>query len=803
MSKEAKFLFVAALIIVSVVVYALYKQGKIPQIQSAEEKRIADELKRQAEEKKREEEAKLQPVSPEVPVQPVGPGPSPPQPEPAKPKPEETKAEETPTPLEREGEWDWAKKPVFFAAIGVPLAPFVLRKISSTVAKKAATAVARVELAIANRSLEKLGIKLGEKTLETLGLRATERLAAQTGAKAATGGMGGPLLLAFDVATIALDLGDAGGYLSQGSKYQYLLLKETVDETAKQIYKEAGLPYPGIAGPYDQWTDQKLQDELSATTTEVCLDQTNPVMKAIYERLNAAKLTSEAAVSDFMEKEITANWEAISEEAKKLMCTKNRGKLTTVEGFAACSWATKDACEASYQWPLPTKPHPETGKMAVYAEWNPKEERCEARSEAMRVLCEEANLPYDMDRGICKITENYCLGKGADWGWNPKINEDDCVINDAQEFFELLVGTTITRYFKQVFDPAQYMPCASGETDIGYACTIGSYPRGAGTIPSLHDYAKSTYAHWPWEGCDSGYSNHGLWCSKNCDSGYTDTGEFCHKADCGDKEYDAGLCYERCRAGYHGIGPVCWSDSGDFFRIKKRKVPYSQAPAFGPALEQNLKGIVNTVASKFGAGDVFEPEKKERPEVEWQIHHPFVPSPDLPACCQLAGPREPEGGWNTYEDCYKETQDRWGKLCATQDDVTKCQNSYCQPPRVKASATPPAGRTAGAIPCCQTRVPPPPSGGMWDTFEDCYRDTEQALKPYCSTDDITRCQNSYCWFPRIKSTAKAPEGRGPGAIVPSGPPAPLPPAPMPAPVATPSPPKRAPITTMPVGPKNM
>jgi hypothetical protein len=27
------------------------------------------------------------------------------------------------------------------------------------------------------------------------------------------------------------------------------------------------------------------------------------------------------------------------------------------------------------------------------------------------------------------------------------------------------------------------------------------------------------------------------------------------------EELQAGLCYTKCRAGYHGIGPVCWADS--------------------------------------------------------------------------------------------------------------------------------------------------------------------------------------------------------------------------------------------------
>jgi hypothetical protein len=27
------------------------------------------------------------------------------------------------------------------------------------------------------------------------------------------------------------------------------------------------------------------------------------------------------------------------------------------------------------------------------------------------------------------------------------------------------------------------------------------------------------------------------------------------------QEIDAGLCYDRCDAGYHGVGPVCWADT--------------------------------------------------------------------------------------------------------------------------------------------------------------------------------------------------------------------------------------------------
>lgn len=32
---------------------------------------------------------------------------------------------------------------------------------------------------------------------------------------------------------------------------------------------------------------------------------------------------------------------------------------------------------------------------------------------------------------------------------------------------------------------------------------------------------------------------------------------------CEKPEYDAGLCYERCEEGYHGVGPVCWANTKD------------------------------------------------------------------------------------------------------------------------------------------------------------------------------------------------------------------------------------------------
>lgn len=61
--------------------------------------------------------------------------------------------------------------------------------------------------------------------------------------------------------------------------------------------------------------------------------------------------------------------------------------------------------------------------------------------------------------------------------------------------------------------PLCWPECPSGWTDIGVSCTKPSYGRGVGKIPT---------------GCPEGQEN------------------------------DAGLCYDKCRENYHGVGPVCW-----------------------------------------------------------------------------------------------------------------------------------------------------------------------------------------------------------------------------------------------------
>ena len=95
-------------------------------------------------------------------------------------------------------------------------------------------------------------------------------------------------------------------------------------------------------------------------------------------------------------------------------------------------------------------------------------------------------------------------------------------------------------------------------------CFIRYQDRGAICWRDAHIYGK---------GCCCAFGK----CCNRCPSGYRDDGCTCRrdvssytKSSYGrgageplkckdDEEYDAGLCYKKCRSGYKGIGPVCWA----------------------------------------------------------------------------------------------------------------------------------------------------------------------------------------------------------------------------------------------------
>lgn len=108
-----------------------------------------------------------------------------------------------------------------------------------------------------------------------------------------------------------------------------------------------------------------------------------------------------------------------------------------------------------------------------------------------------------------------------------------------------------------------------------------SYGRGVGKVPTACGAGMEYDAGLCYPVCKSGYEGVATLCKQFCASGYTTYALTCtnwstlhtYSRDvygrgvgkiptaCGaGMEYDAGLCYPVCDAGYHGVGPVCWMD---------------------------------------------------------------------------------------------------------------------------------------------------------------------------------------------------------------------------------------------------
>ena len=120
-----------------------------------------------------------------------------------------------------------------------------------------------------------------------------------------------------------------------------------------------------------------------------------------------------------------------------------------------------------------------------------------------------------------------------------------------------------------------YKPCRQYYKGVGPVCWLeadvkSSYGRGAGYVPKLDKHLKQDC-----KGDD--VIQDGL-CYDKCRSGYHGRGPVCYNDDVkelsygrgvgealnlscpGNKALDAGLCYDRCRAGFQGVGPMCWGE---------------------------------------------------------------------------------------------------------------------------------------------------------------------------------------------------------------------------------------------------
>lgn len=133
--------------------------------------------------------------------------------------------------------------------------------------------------------------------------------------------------------------------------------------------------------------------------------------------------------------------------------------------------------------------------------------------------------------------------------------------------------------------PVCWSSCPSGYRDMGAVCHIDKpLTTGGSWTCSSKDLFGDCYA-WGWHHhCPSGYTNAGAFCALDTPStppGFSGTGLDPMKnsqgrgagtipENCGpNKDNQAGLCYNKCPAGYAGAGPVCWGQAPTPPQVKK------------------------------------------------------------------------------------------------------------------------------------------------------------------------------------------------------------------------------------------
>ena len=96
--------------------------------------------------------------------------------------------------------------------------------------------------------------------------------------------------------------------------------------------------------------------------------------------------------------------------------------------------------------------YPAGAKMVIAADYGGLVAFCTKRRQLSGISTTidptQLGVTFDMENGVCNFTKEYCRRYGMEY------KNNNCRTNNTQKFFELIVGTTITRAYKQEYQKA-------------------------------------------------------------------------------------------------------------------------------------------------------------------------------------------------------------------------------------------------------------------------------------------------------------------------------------------------------------
>ena len=91
------------------------------------------------------------------------------------------------------------------------------------------------------------------------------------------------------------------------------------------------------------------------------------------------------------------------------------------------------------------EPTEDGGEVFYYTKWEPRGDYKNYLKTRMDINPTDYGVTFDHDTGLCNYTADYCMRFGLQRVYNEELGDHDCETFAAQEFLELIFGTTMTR----------------------------------------------------------------------------------------------------------------------------------------------------------------------------------------------------------------------------------------------------------------------------------------------------------------------------------------------------------------------
>ncbi len=313
--------------------------------------------------------------------------------------------------------------------------------------------------------------KAGAKIADDIA-RMTLKSAMKSALKMARSLRPGPSTL-FDMASMAMDLADVGGFqgfmttdeynqavAESNENFRALLIAELgKTEAYKDVPNfENKIEYPTVLDPTMDFPDKDLKTVIR-NKVDLLFEMSriytpHPAIREFLDTLNAdlvsgklkeSQLSDTTAMEPYMAK---IKMDDIVAVVNRDACLAAGGQeYTDSTGDKRCTH-TKANCRAKYTWPLPKKTNSEADASdkveAVYTAWTG--DRCVIGNPEIRMMCDRMGATWNEATGVCDMNREWCLRKGGEW----TASTNNCRMEFSQKAVEAIFGTSVTRLTKQV-----------------------------------------------------------------------------------------------------------------------------------------------------------------------------------------------------------------------------------------------------------------------------------------------------------------------------------------------------------------